>query len=317
MVCRGLLLTFPIQNKMPQPERPKTFSRKQQRSKKPTSAEESDFSKILSNSSQEENLAESEADPYDFQELQADRGAAQDQDSKGAGTFHNSDKHAEWCDNVKSFLLIDHFLLSTALVNGSIPQAKGPSSAGQPERKQKPRVPAGNRTSANGRQPPVIAGSQHDPGFLQKLIAAQRERNSVWSSEDSSSSDEKAEDTAHEPSYIPSNHESTRTGPARKPQRDQALEERGTDVNSQGSVDTRRAAPQALHSSDPYREVSKAMPKVPKPQTSADSCAPSLKASKAPPQLRGPAQEAARKRKEASQDMEARLLASFFPFLPP
>lgn len=176
--------------------------------------------------------------------------------------------------------------------------------AGPHGQKQEGIGPAGSRTIANGIQPPLVPTSQHDPGFLQKLIAAQRERNSVWSSEDSSSSDDEADKTptASEPLWIPSNQQNTRRGPARKPESSQLHEEGGADLTSRDFLDRRGAASKIPHGSEPSCETISAVPGAPVLQPTR---APPVKASKGPP-TRGPAQEAARKRKEASQDMEAR-----------
>jgi hypothetical protein len=73
---------------MPQAEKPKTFSRKQRCAKKATCNDGLASSKIPSTGSQQDKTAaaDSEHDPYDFDDIYADRKSGLNQDSKSTGS---------------------------------------------------------------------------------------------------------------------------------------------------------------------------------------------------------------------------------------
>ena len=84
---------------MPQTERPKTFSRKQRGSKKATCNDDL----ASSTCSQEEDktaAAESKHDPYDFHDVNADRGPGLNQDSKRTGTHSYCASYAKVHDDI-------------------------------------------------------------------------------------------------------------------------------------------------------------------------------------------------------------------------
>ncbi|BDA42662.1 hypothetical protein COCOBI_03-5550 [Coccomyxa sp. Obi] len=210
-------------------------------------------------------------DPYEFLGMHADISAdMQSQDSRGAED-------------------------SSRRENGSGIASQNQGTLGRPHS-------AGSHPSANGDRYSPLKGSQHDPSFLQRLIAAQRERNSTWSSEDSSSSDEEAigGQKACQVSR-PKNHRN-RQAVNRQPESSQSSDGKRRDpaVSSKGSLDRPSAAPQDVPQSS---RGSASLPSAAALKPPAVPRAPAVGAPSGSLSM-GPAQEAARKRKEASQDME-------------
>lgn len=192
--------------------------------------------------------------------------------------------------------------LADAAAGDSSKRENGSGISSQVQGKGEHSHSAGGHPAASGGNTP-LTGSQHDPGFLKRLIAAQRERNSTWSSEDSSSSDDEANVGQKAVDFSRPKIQRNNRAADRKPENTQYSDGKRRDPAGapKGSLDRHSAAPnevtQSLKGSVTVPLAAAKPPALPPaPAVGAPSGSLSM----------GPAQEAARKRKEASKDMEVK-----------